>query len=75
LTKPLVKIAKPVEGADLIIIDGPEQQVAYDWMSPIRAYLDDQPLSDDNACTYIIIIIGKVSSLDILVERSQMMLS
>jgi hypothetical protein len=75
LTKPLVKIAKPVEGAVLIIIDGPEQQVAYDWMSPIRAYLDDQPLSDDNACTYIIIIIGKVSSLDILVERSQMMLS
>jgi hypothetical protein len=24
------------------------QQPTYDWMSPIRAYLDNQPPSDDN---------------------------
>jgi hypothetical protein len=49
LTKPSIKAAKPVEEADLMVIDGPDQQPAYDWMSPIRAYLDNQPLSDDNA--------------------------
>jgi hypothetical protein len=32
-----------------MIIDEPAQQPAYDWMSPIRAYLDNQPPSDDNA--------------------------
>jgi hypothetical protein len=31
-------------GADLMVINKP----AYDWMSPIRAYLDNQPPSDDN---------------------------
>jgi hypothetical protein len=36
-------------GADLMVIDEPVQQLAYDWMSPIRAYLDNQPSSDDNA--------------------------
>jgi hypothetical protein len=52
LSKPSVK---PVEltsekvGADLMVIDEPVQQLAYDWMSPIRAYLDNQPSSDDNA--------------------------
>jgi hypothetical protein len=49
LTKPSVKVAEPVEKADLMVIDGPKQQLACDWMSPIRAYLDNQPLSDDNA--------------------------
>jgi hypothetical protein len=24
-------------------------ELEYDWMSPIRAYLDNQPPSDDNA--------------------------
>jgi hypothetical protein len=48
LTKPSVKAAEPVEGADLMVINGPKQQLAYDWMSLIRAYLDNQPLSDDN---------------------------
>jgi hypothetical protein len=35
-------------GADLMVIDEPAQQPAYDWMSPIRAYLDNQPPSDGN---------------------------
>jgi hypothetical protein len=33
---------------DLMIIDGVEQQPEIDWMSPINAYLDNQPISDDN---------------------------
>jgi hypothetical protein len=49
LTKPSIKAAEPVEGVDLMVIEGPEQQLAYDWMSLIRAYLDNQTLSDDNA--------------------------
>jgi hypothetical protein len=48
LTKPSVKVAEPIEEADLMVIDGPDQQPAYDWMNPIRGYLDNQPLSDDN---------------------------
>jgi hypothetical protein len=32
-----------------MIIDGSEQQPEVDWMSPIKAYLDNQPISDDNA--------------------------
>jgi hypothetical protein len=32
-----------------MIIDGAEQQAEIDWMSPIKAYLDNQPISDDNA--------------------------
>jgi hypothetical protein len=38
-----------VEEANLMVIDGPKQQLAYDWMSLIIAYLDNHPLSDDNA--------------------------
>jgi hypothetical protein len=49
LTKPLVKAAEPAKEADLMVIDGPDQQPAYDWMSPIRVYLDNEPLSDDNS--------------------------
>jgi hypothetical protein len=36
-------------GADLMVIDELAQQPSYDWISPIRAYLDNQPPSDDNA--------------------------
>jgi hypothetical protein len=32
-----------------MIINGAEQQLEIDWMSPIKAYLDNQPISDDNA--------------------------
>jgi hypothetical protein len=31
-----------------MIIDEPAQLPTYDWMSPIRTYLDNQPPSDDN---------------------------
>jgi hypothetical protein len=34
---------------ELMVIDEPAQQPTYNWMSPIRAYLDNQPPSDDNA--------------------------
>jgi hypothetical protein len=34
---------------DLMVIDEPEQGLAYDWMSPIKMFLDNQPPLDDNA--------------------------
>jgi hypothetical protein len=34
---------------DLMIIDGSEQSPEVDWISLIKAYLDNQPISDDNA--------------------------
>jgi hypothetical protein len=52
LSKPSVKPEESTSkevGADLMVIDEPPQQTAYDWMSPIRAYLDNQPPSDGNA--------------------------
>jgi ATP:corrinoid adenosyltransferase len=51
LTKPsvspaeeVIEVAKP----DLMVIDELEQGLAYDWMSPIKMFLDNQPPSDDN---------------------------
>jgi hypothetical protein len=32
-----------------MVIDEPAQQPAYDWMSPIKTYLDNQPPSNYNA--------------------------
>jgi hypothetical protein len=32
-----------------MIIDGAEQQPEIDWMIPIKTYLDNQPISYDNA--------------------------
>jgi hypothetical protein len=51
LSKPSMKPEESIDevGANLMIIDEPAQQPAYDWMSPIRAYLDNQPPLDDNA--------------------------
>jgi hypothetical protein len=49
LTKPSVKAVEPLREVDIMIIDGAEQQPEIDWMSPIKAYLDNQPISDDNA--------------------------
>jgi hypothetical protein len=52
LSKPSIR---PVEEAsdatklDLMVIDEPEQGLTYDWMSPIKMLLDNQPPSDDNA--------------------------
>jgi hypothetical protein len=47
LTKPSIKEVEPLREADLMIIDGAEQQPEIDWMSPIKAYLDNQPISDE----------------------------
>jgi hypothetical protein len=49
LTKPSVKAAETLREMDLMIIDGAEQPLEIDWMSPIKAYLDNQPILDDNA--------------------------
>jgi hypothetical protein len=49
LTKPSVKAAETLKETDLMIIDGAEQQSEIDWMSPIKAYLNNQPISYDNA--------------------------
>jgi hypothetical protein len=49
LTMPSVKAVKTLRETDLMIIDGVEQQPEIDWMSPIKVYLDNQPISDDNA--------------------------
>jgi ribonuclease HI len=52
VTKPLVRQVEEAIDAtklDLMVIDEPEQRLAYDWMSPIKMFLDNQPPSDDNA--------------------------
>jgi hypothetical protein len=51
LSKPLVKPEESTSeavGPDPMVIDELKQQPTYDWMSPIRAFLDNHPLSDDN---------------------------
>jgi hypothetical protein len=52
LTKPLVRPAEEVIDAakqDLMVIDEPEQGLAYDWMSSIKMFLNNQRPSDNNA--------------------------
>jgi hypothetical protein len=49
LSKPSVKPAEPISEADLMVIDGPDQEPMFDWMNPIRMFLSNQPLSNDNA--------------------------
>jgi hypothetical protein len=52
LSKPLIKPAEATNEAslqDLIVIDEPEHEPAYDWMHPIKSFLENQPPSDDNA--------------------------
>jgi ribonuclease HI len=49
LTKPSIKTVETLRETDLMIIDGSEQQPEIDWMSPIKAYLDNQLISDDDA--------------------------
>jgi ribonuclease HI len=48
LTKPSIKSVETLGETDLMIIDGAEPQTEIIWMSPIKAYLDNQPISDDN---------------------------
>jgi hypothetical protein len=52
VSKPLVRPVEEVIDATkphLMVIDEPEQGLAYDWMSPIKMFLDNQPPLDDNA--------------------------
>jgi hypothetical protein len=52
LSKPLVRPAEEDIDAskpDLMVIDEPEQEPAYDWMSLIKAFLDNQPPSNGNS--------------------------
>jgi hypothetical protein len=52
LTKPSDRPAEEsIDAAklDLMVIDESNQELAYDWMSPIKMFLDNQPPSDDNA--------------------------
>jgi hypothetical protein len=52
LSKSSVKIEEPTSEAieqDLMVIDDPELEPAYDWMYSIKMFLENQPPSDDNA--------------------------
>jgi hypothetical protein len=49
LSKASVKLAELISKADLMVIDGPDQEPVFDWMNPIRMFLSNQPLSDDDA--------------------------
>jgi hypothetical protein len=49
LTRPSIKSVETLRETNLMIIDGAEQHLEIDWMSLIKTYLDNQPISDDNA--------------------------
>jgi hypothetical protein len=52
LLKPSVKPAETINEAfeqDLMVIDEPNQEPAYDWINPIKIFLENQASSDDNA--------------------------
>jgi hypothetical protein len=52
LSKPSVKPADAVSepiNQDLMVIDEPKQEPAYDWMSPVKMFQDNQPSLEDNA--------------------------
>jgi hypothetical protein len=51
LSKPSVKPVEAVNEAveqDLMVIDEADQEPTYDWMNPIKMFLENQPPSDDN---------------------------
>jgi hypothetical protein len=51
LSKPSVRLVEAVNeviNQDPMVIDEPEQEPAYDWMSPIKMFLENQPPSNDN---------------------------
>jgi hypothetical protein len=51
LSKPSIKSVESTSeaiGQDLMVIDEPEQEPAYDWMNPIKMFLENHPPSDDN---------------------------
>jgi hypothetical protein len=52
LSKPSVKSVESASeaiGQDLMVIDEPEREPAYDWMHSIKLFLENHPPSDDNA--------------------------
>jgi hypothetical protein len=49
LFKPSVKLAELDSEVDLMFIDEPNQVLVYDWINPIKMFLDNQPPLDDNA--------------------------
>jgi hypothetical protein len=48
LTKPSIKSVETLRETNLMIIDVAEKQPEIDWMSPIKAYLDNHLILDDN---------------------------
>jgi hypothetical protein len=48
LSKPSVKPVEWTSEVDLMVINKPDQEPSYDWMNPIRMFLDNQPLLDDD---------------------------
>jgi hypothetical protein len=40
---------EPSEDTGFMVIDGTDQQSGCDWMSQIRSYLENRPLTNDNA--------------------------
>jgi hypothetical protein len=49
LSMPSVKPAEPISEADLMVINGPDQEPTFDWMNPIKMFLSNLPLLDDDA--------------------------
>jgi hypothetical protein len=49
LVKPSVKATEPSKDTGLMVIDEPDQQSGFDWMSQIRSCLENRPLADDDA--------------------------
>jgi hypothetical protein len=52
LSKPPVKLAESTSEAIeqyLMVIDEQEQEPSYDWMNPIKMFLENQSPTDDNA--------------------------
>jgi hypothetical protein len=41
LSKPSVKPVELISEADLMVIGGPDQELAFDWMNPIRMFLSN----------------------------------
>jgi hypothetical protein len=63
LSKPSVKPVESINEADLMVIDGSDQELALDWMNLIRMCLINQPLLDDNAKVELIVCKAKIYHL------------
>jgi hypothetical protein len=48
-TKSTGQASKQPSKQDLMVIDELEQEPTYDWMHPIKMFLENQPPLDDNA--------------------------